>query len=320
VLIITATVGCAVANKPISVEELLELGEKYLLELNYEQAVVQFLKVIDIEPMNARGYIGAAEAYIGLGEEEKAIDILRQGLKILPDNQTIQDMLDALINSIDIAGGKNYISAEIAVLFKQLSEAMKAGDYDSAYQLCMERQLIDFSKEERTVRPKCYDVFISSPNDNIDYFRGLGEMVSAHYLKTGEEDNSRYVLIREKWDTTSNFRIGYIVEEYDISNGQPNGEFTLTYHYLIEEEYTNPGVQTSKGKYINGLEDGETVTLSNAAKNGFWKRSDVYSMGKYIQWIDEEGNVYDVPDGGISEKSIEWELYQFAMQNWKIVE
>jgi len=39
-LIVTLAVGCAEAEKPISVAELLEIGEKFLLELNYEMAVV----------------------------------------------------------------------------------------------------------------------------------------------------------------------------------------------------------------------------------------------------------------------------------------
>jgi len=98
--VISVTIGCAEAEKPISVAELLELGEKYLLELNYEQAVVQFLKVIDIEPMNPRGYMGAAEAYIGLGDEDSAIDILRQGLERLSNNEEIRGMLDELLSNL----------------------------------------------------------------------------------------------------------------------------------------------------------------------------------------------------------------------------
>lgn len=55
------------SRQSLNIAELLNLGEKHLTELNYEQALVQFLKVIEIEPMNERAYIGAADAYIGLG-------------------------------------------------------------------------------------------------------------------------------------------------------------------------------------------------------------------------------------------------------------
>jgi len=90
-------------NQSINVEELLDLGEKYLLEMEYEQAVIQFLKVIEIEPMNPRGYTGAAEAYIALGQLDNALSVLQEGSKALPNNIEIQTMLDevkAMLNEI----------------------------------------------------------------------------------------------------------------------------------------------------------------------------------------------------------------------------
>ena len=81
------------ANARLTVAELLDLGEKYLLELNYEPALVQFLRVIEIEPMEPRGYTGAAEAYIGLGDVDSAITILLQGSEQLPDNEEIAVMI-----------------------------------------------------------------------------------------------------------------------------------------------------------------------------------------------------------------------------------
>jgi len=41
-LIITALTSCAKPEQALTSTELLDLGEKYLLELNYEQALVQF--------------------------------------------------------------------------------------------------------------------------------------------------------------------------------------------------------------------------------------------------------------------------------------
>ena len=86
--------SCAKPEQSLSVTELLSLGEKHLFELDYEQALVQFLKVIEIEPMNARGYTGAADAYIRLGRDGEAAVVLRQGLEQLPENAAIQAALD----------------------------------------------------------------------------------------------------------------------------------------------------------------------------------------------------------------------------------
>ena len=81
--------SCVRQERPLSAVELLDLGERYLLELNFEQALVHFVNLIEIEPMNPRGYTGAAEAYIGLGNIDSAIVILRQGLEVLPNAEEI---------------------------------------------------------------------------------------------------------------------------------------------------------------------------------------------------------------------------------------
>ncbi|CDX04945.1 Prokaryotic membrane lipoprotein lipid attachment site profile [Desulfitobacterium hafniense] len=88
-------ISCAKSEKALTATELLDLGEKYLLEMNYEQAVVQFTKLIEIEPKNPRGYTGLAEAYLGLGDIDKIIAILEQGLEQLPDHETLKALLEA---------------------------------------------------------------------------------------------------------------------------------------------------------------------------------------------------------------------------------
>ncbi|GHV34396.1 hypothetical protein FACS18949_10370 [Clostridia bacterium] len=84
-VLVFSLVSCTKPVPVASAAELLSLGEKYLLELDYEQAIVQFLGVIEIEPMNVRAYLGAAEAYIGLGRTDDAIAILQQGFDATGD-------------------------------------------------------------------------------------------------------------------------------------------------------------------------------------------------------------------------------------------
>jgi tetratricopeptide (TPR) repeat protein len=88
--------SCSKAETPLTAAELLDLGEKFLLELDYEQAIVYFTKLIEIEPKNARAYIGAAEAYVALGRTDEAIAILEEGLVQLPGNAEITALLDSL--------------------------------------------------------------------------------------------------------------------------------------------------------------------------------------------------------------------------------
>jgi hypothetical protein len=70
--------------------------------LDYDKAIVAFTKIIEINPRSQRAYIGLAEAYIGKGETDEAIDMLRVGLKELPGRKAIKDMLEALTEPEDV--------------------------------------------------------------------------------------------------------------------------------------------------------------------------------------------------------------------------
>ena len=101
-LSLTLATSCAISERPLTATELLDLGEKYLLELDYEQALVYFEMAIEIDPMNPRGYTGAAEAHIALGDTDSAVAVLQQGSQVLPGNAQIsaaQTDLDSLLAS-----------------------------------------------------------------------------------------------------------------------------------------------------------------------------------------------------------------------------
>ena len=83
-----------------SAAELLSLGQRYLLDMNYEQALVMFTRVIEIDPRNERGYTGAAQAYMGLGQTDNAIAVLEQGLAMIPESGAIRHMLEALRSGV----------------------------------------------------------------------------------------------------------------------------------------------------------------------------------------------------------------------------
>ncbi|MGN0683174.1 MAG: leucine-rich repeat domain-containing protein, partial [Oscillospiraceae bacterium] len=73
----------------------LTTAEKYLVEMNYEQAVIEFQRILEIEPMNVDAYLGLAEAYMGMGDAEKALETLRKGLELTGDSR-LQAKIDEL--------------------------------------------------------------------------------------------------------------------------------------------------------------------------------------------------------------------------------
>ena len=62
-----------------SIKKQLELGQKYLNEEDWEQALVAFDGAIRIDPKNENAYIGKAEAYIGEEDVKQAIEVLMEG-------------------------------------------------------------------------------------------------------------------------------------------------------------------------------------------------------------------------------------------------
>jgi len=93
-LLITTVSACTPAEtfETLTPAQLLDLGERFLLEGNYEQAMIHFARLIEIEPMNPRGHVGLARAYFGMGNPARAREVLEQG----PEDTEIRDMLDEM--------------------------------------------------------------------------------------------------------------------------------------------------------------------------------------------------------------------------------
>ena len=92
VIFAVAVSGDKGENIQTVMSEKLSLGQKFLLDLEYDKAVAEFQAVIDIEPKNVDAYMGLASAYIGMGEKDKAIETLEKGL-METDDETIRAKL-----------------------------------------------------------------------------------------------------------------------------------------------------------------------------------------------------------------------------------
>ena len=62
----------ACATGATDTAEKIELGQKYLTELNYTEAVAAFTEVIKMDPSNIEAYMGRAEAYKCLEQYDDA--------------------------------------------------------------------------------------------------------------------------------------------------------------------------------------------------------------------------------------------------------
>lgn len=73
VSLLAALFFTACSSKATNAADKIELGQKYLTELNYTEAVASFTEAIKLDPDNIQAYMGRAEAYMALGEYDKAL-------------------------------------------------------------------------------------------------------------------------------------------------------------------------------------------------------------------------------------------------------
>lgn len=87
-------------NASKNIEEMFSTAQKYLVEQNYEQAVAEFSKIIELDPMNADAYLGLAQTYIEMGDTEKAVETLEKGFELTQDER-IKALLDELLGDTE---------------------------------------------------------------------------------------------------------------------------------------------------------------------------------------------------------------------------
>ena len=79
----------------VDIRSMMSTAQKYLVENNYEQAIMEYEAIINLEPNSAEAYLGIAKAYVGMGDTGKAIEWLKKGYELTGDER-LKDMLDGL--------------------------------------------------------------------------------------------------------------------------------------------------------------------------------------------------------------------------------
>ncbi len=99
ILAIAAVLALAIAvggtiymSSPQRLEKLLSLGDKYLAELDYENALLAFEKALEINPENERAYIGITKSYMGLGRYDDALETVEKAISLLGKNDELIEL------------------------------------------------------------------------------------------------------------------------------------------------------------------------------------------------------------------------------------
>ncbi len=101
ILVIIVCIWVFVANSgERKINELLNLGNKYLEDMDYESAVLVFDQVISIDPKCEEAYWGKAQAQYAAGQYEDAISTLKEGITRVDDSSRLENFLQQILNEM----------------------------------------------------------------------------------------------------------------------------------------------------------------------------------------------------------------------------
>ena len=313
--LLAALTSC-VNHAPPTATELLDLGEKHLLELNYEQAIVYLLAFIEIEPKNEKAYILLADAYKQSGSADKGQSVLEMGFALLYDNTLIlENLLDSMIDNSDAeavgrlvadvqrignlkAGGfenslQKLINTENTAFIERLISVLYKQDSNSALALGLELWLVtnnDYSTDDE--RNDAINKLLIDRELSIPKLRAGDEFYLGDYDDEGKRQGFGIVFYGEGVKIDSTMYIGYW--ENDVRNGEGTA-YNGVYYYIKgnwAEDLPDGQMMarltsghTSEGLYVGGAGQGEMMHYYD---DGLVQVHNIWVDGvRYLRAVDD---------------------------------
>lgn len=294
--------GCAFTTEG-KISRQLELGQKYLLEEDYEQAIIAFNKVIELDAKQIEAYEGLIDVYVAQDAYDSAINTYLAGTEytsgLAEEEQAgyaaYCGMLEWTLQ--DLADTANVLDERIR--YMELLTRLVADNPDYAEEL-------DSLYKEREHQQMIAD-FISNNQDALNYLleqceTGDNETILEAYnsdeyavIRNAYPDTETKIAIENMGKTLVLLRFTDITgdELYmyygDVHNGVISGEGSL---YVLSKENDGTPVRGSvySGHWENDLPNGEgtyTHTYYNIDRHEEWDMAVVTISGNYIDALED---------------------------------
>ena|GEM_PF-6973738 len=282
-------------NTPDPYEEQIQLGYKYLSEMDYEQAIVAFDKAISIDAKRDTAYIGKADTYLAKGGDDMIANI-DESLKVGYEVTQSEGIVDAYIRIADeLVEAENYDAAlellqkgyeateneklkeKIAEVIDRMSSAFlknlyslfEAGNMDGVWSIMGTDEFNGIAAYVTDTEPVCY-----LPMSTIDAKSGNGvgiyKMQDKYYVEKSDVD----YIMQDKYfvyygDYADNMRSGHGIWlmihergnykfEGQWANDKPNGE---------GKEFDT--IRITEATYRNGLYNGDVTYIGDSTLHKF---------------------------------------------------
>lgn len=264
------------------IAEQMELGEKYLLEQKYEEAIVVFNKAIEIEPQNIVLYERLAYAYSLQGNEEKMLETIYKGIII--------------VQELSGEERKEFVDYAEETLLEIIENHEQKGDLDKAIEIAEHGKEISeviSEKLEELIRKK------KAEEKRKYIFEEGEELLEQLYQAAQNEDYSKISLLNssEEADTIIWSNLGI---DDSISYPEENGIQMQIYIkpvyddsvYDEERGYWYLGTGVYYGNLVNGKKEGSGWAILDFAPenspgsyqkfDGEWKNNAPNGNGELI--------------------------------------
>lgn len=323
-LIILFTINSS--GKGDKLQEQLELGQKYLNELDYVQAIIAYETAIEIDPMSVDAYLGLANAYVAQGEYEKALEVLQSGYNLNSSdvlNTMIQKVKDKIrqdaepvfeenISETNTESGNNIsrptyqecvLSEAEAEYLNQIIKLFNDGQYEYV------AEVINYVELKKIVESYGPNFIYDNKKIYIEFHNFAGEGVSMLIIPLDAENGyGIHVINAETWSREA-------IIYGSCNDGFFNGEFTC-----IEETISDEiEIWEIKGVAINNILEGEVIYNNNLGgkyvhtyNSGYLEYSDLKEENGSISycagyWLSADGEKIEEYRYSYSDDySIEW--------------
>ncbi len=280
VLLLLSLAACGGKN---TWQEQYDLGMRYLNEGNYQEAVIAFEAAIKIDPKRPEAYLGAAEAYMGLGDTDAARKILEDGISNCEDIDGLLERLDAL-NS----GGSDFTGWELLAAGDQgnliteddvtcLGHSVVGLDINTVSSLIHQNGLkyYEYSEEDH--------YFVSGSATN---YGGAGlsvlqyksdsivTLMSYTHFYHEDGDNGPTLPIGLRGINTHD-SLATVLTKLGFTNGQEIADYA---YELMDQEYAegevSPFAQRLEGMRYEGIQFGQGHN-STLTESGLWRETEL---------------------------------------------
>ena len=202
---------CAIAPKLY--DKYLNTGMKYLMDGQYQEAILAFDKAIKIEPKTTEARVYQAKAYIGNEEFDKAVEVLEEAQNIDIKNEDLLKEILEILKEIDSdiayefldrfiqAVGKDNVSQEINDIFNLANEIPSEPVVDPAPGTYVEPISVKLKLDELKLGHSYYYTLDGTdPNKDSNKYRGQIEITESTTIKLigyNKKDESSEVITLE---------------------------------------------------------------------------------------------------------------------------